>query len=935
MRRLTAGFSCALVFFLLAPARAFAQIPVLAYMGESPLVVEPRSRAAIALRAENQGAEKAEFSVEAILPEGWNLLTAPAPLELDPGASELVILSVFVPLQTPRGHYQADFLLKSEAGGEVSRVSVTISVANAVALKAQILEQPLTCKAGGSYLISYSVTNSGNTALSVTAAGRSDSRMPFAFVPPEAADFSLGPGETASMGVMLYPPAQSYEVYQHRFVLELSASGADGRSIEPIILRSMTEIIPSVAGRTSQVHILPATVSATGFGASGDEPNIGAGLTLDLSGTLDAARQHHLDLHLQKTVQSRIPGLVDPQDKYYALYKYRFISLGLGDRSFQASDLAGGRRSGFGLTAAGAFGAEKAGAFQLGGALFADRQVWQKPLLAMLYAEWAPSLVGPSAALDYRLRAAMSSSLGENLVYGLRQSLRPLAAMDLSLELAAGDRLDGSFNPAFLLESKGDWEAWYYQARAMAAWPGFPGSGANSLDLQMSGGARLLETRLQVWASYRQADRNLLGLASEANDRTDIDAFLDASYAFASGGLSLSLGSGARWRTDALDPPEANEWALRLRAGAKQVLPLDGSLMGYAELWPGRDGITQSSFAEQRYGMDFNMSPFKDFRVSAGALAQIRDILGSSAYDAANISWSAGTSYSFSRMDLGLSLRNAYQIDGGALATASFDLVGSLKYAFPWGHWADFSISAGVGGTTGTNGLGFEIKYTAPFGIPIREKVDTGLLRVRVVDEVAQAPLPDAIVRLGKTAAVTNGQGVAVFRVAKPGSYFLYLDRNSLPPGYMPRLGLPVEAGIELEKEVEVLIPVTPAASVRGRLRVLDFSSALAGFSEASEEQDQYLERERVPSIIVELSDGQSRQRQACDSSGSFSFVDLPSGEWTLRVLEESLPERHYAETPLVELELAPAQEGQVEIRILPLRRTIQVTEDLGLLNAE
>jgi hypothetical protein len=83
----------------------------------------------------------------------------------------------------------------------------------------------------------------------------------------------------------------------------------------------------------------------------------------------------------------------------------------------------------------------------------------------------------------------------------------------------------------------------------------------------------------------------------------------------------------------------------------------------------------------------------------------------------------------------------------------------------------------------------------------------------------------------------------------------------------------------------------------------------------------------RIGNTLVELCDEKETLRQVTDQNGWFSFEDLRPGRWILKVHADNLPDRYYLERRELQVELKPGEEKDIEVRVLPRSRAIQIIE--------
>jgi len=84
----------------------------------------------------------------------------------------------------------------------------------------------------------------------------------------------------------------------------------------------------------------------------------------------------------------------------------------------------------------------------------------------------------------------------------------------------------------------------------------------------------------------------------------------------------------------------------------------------------------------------------------------------------------------------------------------------------------------------------------------------------------------------------------------------------------------------------------------------------------------------RIGNTLVELYDEKETLRQVTDQNGWFSFEDLRPGKWILKVHADNLPDQYYLEKKELQVELKQGEKKEVEVRVLPRLRSIQIIEE-------
>ncbi|MBC7220434.1 PKD domain-containing protein [Candidatus Bipolaricaulota bacterium] len=137
------------------------------------------------------------------------------------------------------------------------------------------------------------------------------------------------------------------------------------------------------------------------------------------------------------------------------------------------------------------------------------------------------------------------------------------------------------------------------------------------------------------------------------------------------------------------------------------------------------------------------------------------------------------------------------------------------------------------------------------------------------------------------TQVSTGADGRFVFPPLAPGIYVLSIDR--LPAGVRPQVELPLEVEVVLAGRTIVHIPCERLGEISG---VVYDDQDRSGTRDAGEGG---LGRVR---LVLER-DGEMVAEAYTNPLGAFSFLDLPEGEYWVRVDAISLPERHELTTPV------------------------------------
>ena len=183
--------------------------------------------------------------------------------------------------------------------------------------------------------------------------------------------------------------------------------------------------------------------------------------------------------------------------------------------------------------------------------------------------------------------------------------------------------------------------------------------------------------------------------------------------------------------------------------------------------------------------------------------------------------------------------------------------------------------------------LTFELPLHANNPLPLRGSIVDGV----VFDQVTGVGIPNVLVTLGNESTLTDTDGRFAVRKPEVGIYHLYIDRVSLGLDRVPAVSVPMLISIPAEGSLDFIrIPVSRRSELKGEVRLLDIRGGAGTIRTDS------VDVGPARHAVVEIASSELRYRQLVQRDGTFSFSDLPPGEWTIRVLEPSLPDGFLAE---------------------------------------
>jgi len=917
--------------------------------GPGLVETEPRQIVTAVFHVANSSEETVELEAQATLPAGWRPVTRESPFELGPHQADIRLVSFFIPLASPAGAYEITYRVSDRnlpsAAGEAAVTVVVLPVAH---LEAKLLEAPQYVIAGEVYRVSFAVGNHGNVAQSVAIDVRS--RPDYAAV-ADNKQFVLQPGASGTVVVTVKTDPEIRRKLKHRLKLIAVTGTPEGEQIRTEA-ESWLDIVPRITGVTERFHRLPVEVTTRAvFEHSDGEDRYGVQTEISGRGTLDEAGRRHVEFLF------RGPDLVDQslygrRDEYRLSYWTDTFEIHLGDRSYSLSPLTD--LYGYGR---GAEGKVILGDFALGA--YYRESLWSEleDTRAAAYVNYMFA-EDQYLGLNYlRKREETSSSSGlsgtmtDADVISLRGRFEPLADVDLDLEYGWGQRSTetGHRNDtAYRAKLTGDHNWGSYQFTLIHAEPDFPGY-YNDTDYRYAAVRVPIVRQLRFRASYRREEDNLdlapllYAAPLEESVRVGVD------YRPKSG-TSLAFVYRDRSREDRLPIPDFDyeEETFELRA-VHRLNRWNLRLSG--ELGRKKDDLGGETADLQRYRVTAGFRPNGDQRYEG--FLEYEDASGIAGEDERVMRAGLNAAVDFTKstsfyMDVQMTTNRG---DSARGERGVFQA--RLNHTFPNRNELTLRVrhtaheESVVGDETAAM-----IEYSIPFDLPVSRKTSVGSIRGTIGDVETGRGMANVVLRLNGTTAVSDRKGEFVFPSLKPGVYHLMADAAGIGLDSIIAQKTPVVITVRGGRRTDVALSVTRCASVSGRVAVYRAANGNGrngngdGFILGSgngavlhngngDGKAKWVETGRLGNVLVELARDCEIYRRVTDSRGDFTFEKVRPGQWKLSVRQARLPEYHYVEKDVFDLDLAPGQNEVVRVRILPKKRTIRIIEDGGTIVEE
>jgi len=430
-----------------------------------------------------------------------------------------------------------------------------------------------------------------------------------------------------------------------------------------------------------------------------------------------------------------------------------------------------------------------------------------------------------------------------------------------------------------------------FQADAYAVGPWLPSARADRAGISLSG--RLVADPVGLRFVVRWEQDNVLGIAILP---TVVRSELSTAFDWASTQWPLAFFAGAILRRgQGFGPGPGRDWRTRIlelatvAGDSPLVLRLSGRWRWEEDL------AAPSSQWIAEYGQRFTLT--------LGRTRAILTLTQAAHHDGAGGLLSTGSQAGLElRTPVGIALDFRYSRDGGSVGI-------ELPFAIPPALSVTARLEArwdpigGVSSLYAVIGFEYAFLWTPPF-LPAKGWLE-GTVFVDGNGNGRRDPgeegVAGAVLVADGVKVASGADGRFLFPPLAPGTYALAVER--LPPGFRPRIELPLQVAVALAGRTVVGIPCQRVGEISGTVYDDENRSGIR------DEDEPGL---RGALVIVEQNGAEIGQVYT-DPVGGFSFAGLPAGEYRVRVDVPSLPERYELTTPdAVLVPLGPGAAAEV-----------------------
>ncbi len=864
------------------------------------------------------------------LPESWEVpIQGSSYFHSDAGGAVVRLLVLHIPPTFPAGTYDITYRAEfSDGPPAADTAGFAVRVLSRIDLHAEIIEGDETIIAGETWRGSLKLTNKGNCRVTARVNARA---LPdgVARAAPDIALLSPSATDTIALSLETDDGLRRKTGYS----IEVNVGPEAKWNDDPYARASVSiRVVPRVTGVLDRYHRVPTEARLVGAYEEGDTR-----FQVDASGsgTLDEAGNRRVGF-LMRGPDIEDVGRYGRRDEYWFHYEDAHSNLTIGDRTYSLSPLTQRFTYGRGVQAE-----LDLTTIEIGGLHVANRDLTPKQTCA-----GGHIALRPHKAFEVRgnfLTRTADSTFCEGCdrsrVYSVETRLSPGNSFDLRAEYGFS-RYDAADieDHAYRVESRGRFlDGFSYSLETVHAGADYAGwyrgsdyaTGSLSARLGKTSRARLLYT------SQENSPRDTT--ASPTADRV---RNLRCGLSFLSpAGLQVTIDYGRFERYDRLLPAD-HDFVERVAILGLGKASRRFSLHAQAELGRVEDrlrGLWRGPLG--RYGLSGTLRIGREQTFIVYARAGHSRFTDTPERERSfGLSWRSRLG---ARVRLNVDFTTSKKND--QLSQWHHSLMSNLRINLPNGHSLSVRGHVFRKGDAEERESALFLIYGVPARIPTARRKNTGTLKGKVYDaELAgRPPLDGVVLFVDGSYAVSDDDGEFVFPAIEPGEHLLQIEQESLGNGKVTVMKIPLEVDVYGGETTELEIGVVSACGITGEARLFAFKDGQAaqarygiveglsespGDSVSSHNAPELIDAGGVE-VIVEITNGIETLRQASDTGGRFSFLQIRPGTWKVKFFARSLPELYRLESNELDIRLEPGENLHVVAKALPQVRPIRMID--------
>ena len=866
----------------------------------APIETTPGKVVTVSLLITNTTRQSQTLEGQAFLPPGWRTLMRRPQLEVGPGRTDMLLVSVSIPLETPAGQYPFRYRIQSPKNLYLDvETTLSITIIAMRGLDLQFTDAPRYVIAGESIAMHFTLVNKGNDITPIRLRTKTVG-IDTVFI--DSTVIHLRPNQLRHIKLTGFTERSLQK--KTRILVELFATVITDTTV---VAHSSapTDIIPRLDYVSTTTYRYPLLVTVQ---PTGSEQGYRTQFEVSGSAPLSEGGKDNLSLLLRspETITKSVLGL---RDEYRINYKSKKLDLYAGDQNYSLTQLTEFARYGFG-----------------GGGRFTVSPV----TIGGFYNKtrfYSPALEQYSGFLAVQIRKNLSASVNalrkheadRSTIYSFSTAYQPSRGTNVDIEYGRSINPQGrEIAYAGRLSSQLSWIN--ADLRYIYAGPLYSGYYHDMRSIAAS--TVLFPWKLLRIDGYLRDERRNLN-----RDTLQYIAPRDQYYETGIGYSDyLSVHYRMIKRTDQLPNPKFHQYdyTYLIRAGYNFT---QFSIFANTDLGWIDDRLLDKRAPYSRYYLSTGLRLFGLHSINATAEYDEEINVES---DEKQKRFSANL---FLLAQLGAKSRcilNVYGSRAVSSITQTYSIIDlTLEHTFSFGHTISFhGRRSEISPATEQVSLAYVAGYTIPISVPLGRSGSIGEISGRIVDVENNRGIAKALLFAGDATALSDNDGYFRFPGFPPGTYYLQVDKVSIGFDRVTTKPLPLEISLSGGEAALTPLGVVRSCAITGFTILYGFKERMAADSLAPE----LVELRGQPDIVVQLSSETETLRRVSDNRGRFTFADIRPGIWTLTVPDGQLPDNHLLEKTSFNFNLRPGDRSAADVKIKPRRRAIRIIQQGDIL---
>ena len=911
------------IFLVLgAAALAAADQEILVRPGETDhFEADPGQSVTAVFTVTNKTGSSKDFIGTVQLPDGWKLITREYPFTLSSQQQDLRLVSILVPNNCASGLYSVTYRVMGRQHPELSdEHTVTVRVTSVKKITLEILQKPEYVFAGNTYSVVFLVTNRSNASADLQFSAKTREAYPVDVTP-----FSghLATSESKKVSVTVTTDS----TIETNFIQRLNFKAVFAQETKHAFRAvANIEVLPLAQKKRAGYHLFPIKAGVSHGMQRNSSEQSGTQYFIEGEGIIKDGTDRFMKFRL-KGPDVYGKSIFFQHDEYFMYYKTGPYSVHLGDKTFNCTPLLEKFRYGRGVE-----GSFRKKQFTFGGYMFRTRWLNPRETQRALYGSY-------SFSTDTRVKLSVLNKAGRprhGTIMSVRAEADKVAGSSVKAEFASDMN-----TTSYEFNIVGRRPSLFYSVQVIGAGKDFAGYYSDTRFFSSSLVYDVSED-IKVMGYYRQEHQNFeIDTTSYA---APFSRYGKMNVSWKISGRSKVFGDMVyRSRTDRMPVPLFDYSENSFRIGAwYTIYPVN--ITASLETGKTRNHLAGGEDFMYRYNASLNIQPSDNFSVRGYAYYDINNRYSRERQKrvtyGVNIRYKAGA-----RTGFRFNYQNNYSPEEYYRNRDLFET--GLEHKLCNGHL--FTAKARytlLRNTLDMRETSLLFSYVIPYAVPLGRKQSMGMVRGRVYTAREGGPVQGVILRMGKSVAVSDKNGNFSFPPVIPGEYYLSADRSNLAMNSVFEQKVPKKLTVHGGQDVIIALGMTESGTIKGSVELY---STAPDTSAAYQSVQKGVDRTRmetgfgqklykaggVAGIIIELKRGDETRRWFSDEYGRFVFEGLRPGSWELRVLDANIPENFQVETPVLQIDLQPAAEKDVHIRVVPRKRRIKMLQQGGVLQED